>query len=118
MLSEPVTGIKPAKTTAPLPRQEGVVEKRTPLPGTQGGRARGKPDAATLTRVAGDAQKALDIIHSVGLKFIVHRDTGQVIIKVVDESTGKVIREIPPSEVLDLATKLDKMVGLIFDIRG
>ncbi|UCH01215.1 MAG: flagellar protein FlaG, partial [Deltaproteobacteria bacterium] len=38
--------------------------------------------------------------------------------RVMEGSTGEVIREIPPVEILNLAAKLDEMVGLIFDQRG
>jgi flagellar protein FlaG len=36
-------------------------------------------------------------------------------ITVIDESTGKVIREIPESEILELAAKMKEMVGMLFD---
>jgi flagellar protein FlaG len=39
-------------------------------------------------------------------------------VTVVDESTGKVVREIPSQELLDLAAKIDEMVGMIFDQKG
>jgi flagellar protein FlaG len=36
-------------------------------------------------------------------------------VKVVNKDTGNLIREIPPKEVLDLAAKLDEMIGILFD---
>jgi len=48
----------------------------------------------------------------------VHQASGVVMVTVTDESTGEVIREIPPSEVLDLAARLEEMVGLLFDQKG
>ena len=36
-------------------------------------------------------------------------------VRVVDKETEKLIREIPPEEFLNLAAKLDEMVGIIFD---
>ena len=59
-----------------------------------------------------------EMIRNVGLQFVVHEDTGRVVITVIDESTGQVIREIPPSEVLKLAASLDKTIGIIFDQKG
>ena len=59
-----------------------------------------------------------EMIRNVGLQFVVHEDTGRVVVTVIDESTGKVIREIPPSEVLKLAASLDKTIGIIFDQKG
>ena len=53
----------------------------------------------------------------VKLNFEVHDDTGTVMVRVINQESGEVIREIPPSQVLDLAAKIDKMVGALFDTR-
>ncbi len=65
-----------------------------------------------------DLQQNLDIVHQVGLQFSVHQSSGRVQVKVVNEETGEVVREIPPDEILNLAAKLDDMVGVIFDKKG
>lgn len=49
------------------------------------------------------------------LKIQVHSATGKIIVKVISEESGKVIREIPPKEMLDLAAKMEKMIGALFD---
>jgi flagellar protein FlaG len=41
-----------------------------------------------------------------------------MMVTVTDESSGKVIREIPSREILELAAKIDEMVGMIFDQKG
>lgn len=59
-----------------------------------------------------------EMIRNVDLQFNVHEDTGRVVVTVIDESTGKVIREIPPEEVLKLAASFEKTIGIIFDQKG
>jgi flagellar protein FlaG len=54
----------------------------------------------------------------VDLQFSVHEASGEIMVTVRDESSGEVIREIPPSEMLDLAARLGEMVGLLFDQTG
>jgi len=49
------------------------------------------------------------------LHFSVNRPTGKVQVTVSEKSSGKVIREIPSSESLQIAAKMDEMVGMIFD---
>ena len=71
-----------------------------------------------LEELAADVQKNLNIMHNVDLRFSVHKASGQIMVTVIDESTGKVIREIPPSQILELAAKMDEMVGMIFDKEG
>lgn len=51
------------------------------------------------------------------LSFHIHKETNQLVAKVLDPQTNKVIREIPPEEMLKLAENLNKMIGLFFDKR-
>lgn len=51
------------------------------------------------------------------LSFTIHKDTEQLVVEVIDPVDGKVIRQIPPEEVLELAVKLQEMIGLFFDKR-
>jgi flagellar protein FlaG len=77
-----------------------------------------KLDLPDLEELAEDLQKNLNIMHNVDLQFSVHKASGRMMITVVDESNGKVIREIPSREILELAAKMDEMVGMIFDKKG
>lgn len=49
------------------------------------------------------------------LKIRVHEETGYIVVKVISKSDGKVIREIPSEEMLNLAAKMEKMVGALFN---
>ncbi|WP_022670164.1 flagellar protein FlaG [Hippea alviniae] len=49
------------------------------------------------------------------VKFVYNDTLKSLIVKVIDEKTGKVIREIPPQEVVNLQKKLSEIVGIIFD---
>ena len=75
-------------------------------------------DLPALEELAADVLKNLNIMHNVDLQFSLHKASGQMMVTVVDESTGKVVREIPSSEILELAARMDEMVGMIFDQKG
>jgi flagellar protein FlaG len=77
-----------------------------------------KVDLANLQEVAGNVQTNLNLIHNVELHFNIQSDTGEIVVIVSDEKTGEVIREIPPKKVLNLASRLEEMVGLLFDHQG
>jgi len=77
-----------------------------------------KPDSDRLTELAADAQRNLKLMHNVDLQFSVHKASGQMMVIVREESTGKVIREIPPKEVLNLAAKFDELAGMLLDKKG
>ena len=49
------------------------------------------------------------------LKIQVHGETGDIIVKVISQDNGKVIREIPPRELLDLAARMDEMTGTLLN---
>ena len=49
------------------------------------------------------------------LKIQVHEETGDIMVKVISSDNGKVIREIPPKELLDLAARMEELAGILFD---
>jgi flagellar protein FlaG len=54
----------------------------------------------------------------VGLKFQVNKDLNKVVVSVVQRETGKVIRQVPPEEMLKLAENLQQMSGLLVNTRS
>ncbi len=77
-----------------------------------------QPDSAQTAEIVAEVQKNLDMFRDTDMHFSVHEASGQIMVIVRDEASGKVVREIPPKEALDLAAKLDAMIGLIFDRHG
>ncbi|WP_179807098.1 flagellar protein FlaG [Pseudoalteromonas sp. MIP2626] len=49
------------------------------------------------------------------LQFQVDEDSGRDVIKVLDKSTGDVIKQYPSEEVLSLVSKLSETAGLLID---
>jgi len=68
-----------------------------------------------LAKVVADQQNEGKGLRNVKLNFAVYEGSGEIMVTVVDQDTGKVIREIPSKEALDLAAKLEEVAGLIFD---
>ncbi|RMG28665.1 MAG: flagellar protein FlaG [Gammaproteobacteria bacterium] len=48
------------------------------------------------------------------LEFMVDTERHEVVIKVRDAETGRLIRQIPPQDVMDLADRLSETVGVLF----
>jgi flagellar protein FlaG len=71
-----------------------------------------------VQEIADNLQSTLNMIHNVDLQFSVHSGSGRIMVTVKDATTGQVIREVPPSDLLNLAAKMDEMLGLIFDEKG
>ncbi len=52
---------------------------------------------------------------NVSLSFDIDDKTQDVIVKVINKETGKVIRQVPPQELLKLRQKLEELVGVLFN---
>lgn len=50
-------------------------------------------------------------------EFSIHKKTHEIMVKVLDNDTGDVIREFPPEKILDMVAKLWEMAGIVVDER-
>ncbi|MHB9143839.1 MAG: flagellar protein FlaG [Symbiobacteriia bacterium] len=80
-------------------------------------RARGRPQAAELQAAASKLNRAAAAF-DVQARFSVHKATGQILVKIVNTRTGQVLREIPPERMLDLASSMEHMLGLVVDAKA
>ena len=51
-------------------------------------------------------------------EFKIHEGTGRIMVKLVDNDTKEVIKEIPPEKILDLVASIWDLVGILVDERG
>lgn len=49
------------------------------------------------------------------LRFSVNKKLNQVVVKVIDSHTDKVIKEIPPEDIIRLHENMKEVIGLLFD---
>ena len=116
MLVESVTTA--VRNLVPLAHARSPSENEASQEAVNDVKAQDRMDLSQMSGVVADIQKNLGMIHDVDLQFSVHEASGEIMVTVREESSGKVIREIPPSEMLDLAARLGEMVGLLFDQTG
>ena len=67
-----------------------------------------------LEKIIDDLNKKLNCAGR-ELRCSIHKKTGQVMVKVVDTDTGKIVREIPPEKSLDILAKVLEQSGLLVD---
>jgi flagellar protein FlaG len=65
------------------------------------------------------AQQLQDFVGEMnrGLEFSVDKDSGRDVIKVIDKSSGELVKQYPSEEVLTLGAKLSDMVGGFVDAK-
>jgi len=71
-------------------------------------------DKAYLNRAIGNLKEAGDIFKR-RLDFKIDEETNRIMIKVIDTETNKVVKEIPPEQLIRLAAKIQEMIGLLVD---
>ena len=72
-------------------------------------------NTAEVKAQAQQLQKMSDLIMGRKLQFSVNNELGSVVVKVVDQNTNQVLREIPSQEIQHLKINIRKAIGVIFD---
>jgi flagellar protein FlaG len=107
-----IQGVQNPRISQEHPNKLQFPEQRSKL-----GRAR--PPEATVKKK--DIGKSLEILREAfrmfnrRLKFSVNEEIDRVVVKVVDGSTDKVIKEIPPEEIQKLVARIRETIGILFD---
>ena len=70
------------------------------------------PSEATISDSVSRANRHMDRTRC---EYSYHEKTKRVSIKVFDDETGEVIREIPPEKSLDMLQKMWEMAGILVD---
>ncbi|WP_083265556.1 MULTISPECIES: flagellar protein FlaG [Pseudomonas] len=103
---------------------QGVVTPNTPttVPVASGAATQDDKDArkgqgADLESAVSDIQSFVQAVKR-GLEFSVDDSTGDVVVKVIDTDSGKLIRQIPSEELLKLAERLDDIRSLMFEAKA
>ena len=52
---------------------------------------------------------------NVGVSYLVDKTTGDLVIKLIDRDTQKILRQIPPDQILAMRQRLEELLGVIFD---
>ena len=76
-----------------------------------------RPKAKDVHKVAEQLNRAAELF-DVQLKFAIHEPTHEIMVKVIDTRTGKVLREIPPEKLLNLAASMQQTLGLVMDAKA
>ena len=78
------------------------------------GSAAAQPDLKVVQQLAAELGTALDKAEG-DFSVSVDRDSGMVIVRITDEVTGEIVRQIPPRELLEADRSMERIVGLLVD---
>jgi len=95
-----------------------------PVAATESGAVAGRPvragaDVVTTPPSKDDVSAAVSKLNeamlssSQSLKFEIDDDSKRIVVKIIDQSTQEVVRQMPTEEALQMAKSIDKMQGLL-----
>lgn len=91
-----------------------VVSDASPAQQQQSSQAVVQSNTKQLNEAMDKLRQAAEISAS-SLSFSVDHDTGKTIVRVTDQATGQLIRQIPSQEVMELAKSINQMQGILFN---
>jgi flagellar protein FlaG len=112
----------------PLPAAHGSGEvvksadgQAAPRPAGGATQAESPPESSRLDRKAieqavAKVQETLGQLNT-SLKIQIEPDTDRVVVKILNDQSGEIIRQIPSQEMVELAKRLDAMQGILLTKR-
>ena len=97
----PVTTVKPSQAPPAAVRPASTQQ----LP---------KKSDVDISQIADEMQLVADALNK-RLSFSVNRELDQVVVKVIDRKTDKVIKELPPEELQRMHVRIREAIGLLID---
>jgi flagellar protein FlaG len=98
-------GGAPAAPRAPAPAEADATAVEQPAPA---------PDREQISRAVEALNRQIATAVP-NLRFSVDEATGKTVVRVVDTSTGEIIRQVPSDELLAISRSIDRLQGLLLD---
>ena len=103
---------------APAKSHVAVEQKAAPQqPEIESRAASLKPEDIDM-EAAVEQMQAFAVEHDISLDFSVHKGTGRTVIRIIDAETNKVVRELPPEEILNMVVSLEKLAGHLLNAQA
>lgn len=87
--------------------------------GTEPARSQVQPrEAESKVDQAVERLNKMADLFAVALRFSVDKETDRIVVRMIDSQTGELIRQIPPQQLLDIAAKMQEVLGVLFDAKA
>ena len=96
------------QTPHPIEQKAAAQEAEAYLPGVR------KPQEPDLKQTTLDLEH-ISLAFNRRLKFVIDQESQQIIVKVIDNETDKVIKVLPPEELQRLHSRIRETIGFLFD---
>jgi flagellar protein FlaG len=99
----------PKEKPPPLP-----IEQKAALKKAQASLPGNKQGDHALEKTTADIQH-ISLVFNSRLKFVIDHESNEILIKVIDNETDKVIKVLPPEELQRLHSSIKETIGFLFD---
>ena len=111
------SGFAPTERTSPTAKAEKAEVAEKQRQAQQAARAEEAVSADKAQEIAEEVASGLnELVQELHreLRFSVDRESGDTVIKVIDQETDEVVRQIPSEEVVQMRKRLQEAAGVIF----
>jgi flagellar protein FlaG len=91
----------------PIEKKAAAEQAQASLPGS-------RQSSSSLEKTTADIQH-ISMVFNSRLKFIIDHESNEILIKVIDNETDKVIKVLPPEELQRLHSRIKETIGFLFD---
>lgn len=100
--------------------RQGNIEPKSAAPKqakdvSRGAESRGSPVSMEEVSKVVDSLHDLMGVLQTRISFSISDKTDQIIVRVTNQETGELIRQIPPEELVALKAKMEELTGIIFN---
>ena len=116
-----ITSLSMGNSAAIAAQQEMPQEKRPPLPGEKNASVKEAEISLPGGRKGPDLKQTTSELERISLafdrrlKFVIDQESREILIKVIDNETDKVIKVLPPQELQKLHSRIRETLGFLFD---
>ena len=110
-----VAQVKGGRQVAPEAKSPSIRQEMQAEPSGQDESRKRDINPDHLAKVVQEANKTLEQFKNKQLSFFVDKKSGKQGVRIIDAETKKVIKQIPPEEMLELAARIKEQVGAIID---
>ncbi|NHZ84057.1 hypothetical protein F2P44_33060 [Massilia sp. CCM 8695] len=113
----PLDNAPAAPPLRPAAPENAFASARTAAPAAAPGksapaRAPAEPDPREVSKVVGEINVAMQAM-SRNIEFSIDTDSQRTVVKIIDQTTKEVIRQMPTAEALEIGKALEKVQGLL-----
>src|SRR5262249_8046300 len=108
-IADTLQGTAPAAQSAPA--------ERSPAPAPAPAPAQPSADAAEVAAAIDRANKALGLADR-SVEFQFDKETGRMVVQVIDKETGSVVRQFPSEDMLEIARAIDREQGVLLHLKA